>query len=92
MPSGSAVSMRAASCGAGGVGRSALQGAVDVEERLVGFEEEVPGHPDIAQHPVHDVQVDDDELAARHLVFTVHGASSSMSSSARPPARPVNQP
>ena len=51
----------------------ALKRTIDITERVVGFEEEVTRHTRVADHPVDDLEVDDDELAARDLVFTVHG-------------------
>ncbi|OAR22930.1 hypothetical protein A8W25_25595 [Streptomyces sp. ERV7] len=59
-----------------GVGRGALKGAVDGEDRLVRFQEEVARHPHTAQDPALDVQVHHHELAAGDLVLTVHRCSS----------------
>ncbi|CAI7676122.1 unnamed protein product, partial [Penicillium discolor] len=58
-----------------GLGRESLDGGVDVVERGVRFEEEVPGEPEPRDPVVLDLEVDDDELAPRNLVFTVHGSS-----------------
>lgn len=59
-----------------GVGRGPRQGRVDREDGFVGFEEEVPGDPYVAQGTAFDVQVHHDELAAGDLVLTVHSRAS----------------
>lgn len=59
-----------------GVGRGALQGRVDREDGLVGFEEEITGDPYVAQGAAFDVQIDHDEFAAGNLVLTVHSHAS----------------
>ena len=58
-----------------GLGEEPVDGGVDRAERLVGLEEEVAGQPEAADPAVHDIQVDDDQLAAGHLEFAVHAPS-----------------
>ena len=52
--------------------RQALHRAADVVQRLGGFEEEVAGDLHIRDAAVPEFEIDDDELAALYLVFTVH--------------------
>jgi hypothetical protein len=64
--------------------RQAHDRAVDVEERLIGFEEEIARERELADAAVGHLEIDDDELAAGNLVLTVHG--SSVVATAREPA------
>ncbi len=50
-------------------------GGVDVGQRVVGLEEEVPREVEIGDASVVDLEVDDHELAARNLVLPVHDSS-----------------
>ena len=53
----------------------ARHGGVDRVERRVGLEEEVAREVEVGDAAVLDLEVDDDELAARNLVFAVHASS-----------------
>src|SRR5699024_2895596 len=41
---------------------------------IFGIEKEIAGNFDIAQAPVDDLEIDDDQLATRRFVFSVHRA------------------